>query len=250
MHKIFITLGLIFGILCLLHFSQGCSDQNPVKISNKSVLDSNPAVLDVQRCADYHNTEVERLKILDKETGCLSENLFGDFQAILEEMATRDPAMAAGRDQMDRSREILATMVRIQNTGHQPLEILDILRLCIEEFEQGTETHPSVMKNLEEALDLLISDESHLLNDKLIQLKSLTDELGSAEEIGVVGVFLGSHERSLNKRYEDPNRPWWWRWVVISDVMGAYAGGPAVGAIYSAWTELFFVDMDPPDGHY
>ena len=249
MQKLFMTLALIFGLLGLMILTPGCADQNPTESSAKLLTVSSNQVPDVRRCADYHNSEVERLIRLDRRTGCLSRHLMGDFQSILQEMARRDPDMAADREQIQRARETLAVLLRIQGAGHQPREIIQVMKRCFADFVYRTNTHPVIIKSIEEALALLISQDTQQLNDQLVQLKSLTDDLGSPEEIGVVGVFLGSFERSLGKRYEDPNQPWWWRWVIIHDVIGSFYGGPGVGAIFSAWAELIFIDMFPHGYH-
>ncbi len=249
MQKLFITLALIFGLIGLMVLSPGCADQNPTKTSTKLLMESSNQAPDVSSYADYHNSEVERLIRLDRRTGSLSRHLISDFQAILEEMARRDPDMATDSEDIQRGRETLAVLLRIQSAGHQPQEIIRVLKRCFADFANRTDTHPAIIKGIEEALALLIAQNAQPLNNQLALLKSLTDEMGSPEEKGVVGVFLGSYERFLSKRYEDPNQPWWWPWVIIHDVIGSFIGGPGVGAIYSAWVELMYIDIFPHGYH-
>ncbi len=245
MQKLFITLALIFGLLGLLVLTPGCTDQTPTETSTKMLMESSKAALNVRRCADYHNSEVDRLLQLDRQTGCLSCNLMRDFQSTLLDMAQRDPEMAAGKEQIQRGREFLEVLLRIHSAGHQPVAIIRVMNRCFADFVHRADTHPIIIKEIEEALALLIAQDIQELHDKLVHLKTLADELGSPEEIGVVGVFLGSFERSLGKRYEDPNLPWWWRWVIINDVVGSFIGGPGIGAMYSSWAELIYIDMFP-----
>ncbi len=249
MHKIFIALGLILSLIGLMILTGGCTDQNPESTLIPTGIELSATKPDVSDCAAYHNLEVDRLLLLNKRNEFLGNNLKRDYQATLKEMALRDPLMATSAEQIEQSWKVLVTLLQIQQERHQPIEIIRIMKGAFDDFTNRSKTNSEVVGKLEEALTLLISQDQQLLGEKLNHLKILTDRIGTPEEIGVVGVFLGSLERSTNKQRSGTDYPWWWRWVVFNDVVGTFSGGPQVGAYFSAMAELIYQDLFPPGYH-
>jgi len=235
-------LSLLLIMISLTGLVPGCSKESSMEPQPEYYLAAKSTTLSVRQYADHHNREVNRLLELDRHSGCLKRHLVKEFPNLVQGMDRRNPDMAGGRDQFLRSRLLLPTLIRLHQRGHRPLEIFSLLQRCRNDFSRRQNVHPEILVGLDSAVQFLLARDTAQLSSSLYDLKQLTDRVGSAEEKCVVGVLVGSFERSQQNRTEE----WYWPWIIFYDFIGSLQGGGNISAIFSAWAELMLRDFPCP----
>ena len=140
------------------------------------------------------------------------------------------------------SQKILPKLINLNNRGHRPLEVFGLLQHCWNNYTRRNLVHPGIVSGLNAAVRYLLSRDTHGLSTHLRELQILTDNVGSAADKCIVGVFLGSFEHTMQTKREE----WYWPWIVVYDFIGSIIGGSNISAIFSGWAEIMFQDFPVP----
>lgn len=232
----------LFLFVWLVVFLAGCGKESSVEPEPPYYLAENSASIGTQDYAHAHNSEVQRLLLLDRDTGCLKRHFEAEFETLLQEINQRNPEMAGTRKQFLDSQEILPNLINLHNRGHRPLEIFGLLQHCWKNYTRQHAVHPEIQTGLNSAVRYLLARDTNHLSACLLELQILTDKVGNTEEKCMVGVFLGSFEYSMQTRRE----VWYWPWIVVYDYIGSIVGGANIAALFSGWAEIVFQDFPSP----
>jgi hypothetical protein len=241
MRKFSLLLILLLAVGGFTTLTPGCSRNSPSEPAKDLVQASGP--LNSRQYADYHNRQVDRLTSQDHRDGCLKRILGSGFEEILREMEKQNPHIAVSRWEIRKSRELLPTLEKLHNRGHQPGEIHSLLELCLREFGERPGAQHLITANLNLAVRLLIARDIKQLGQQLEKLATQVDRWGSPAEKCVVGVMLGSFERALDKLNQGVKFAQYWPCVVMYDMIGSLVGGAGVASIFSAWAETIFIGV-------
>ncbi len=245
MRKQWSTLALLFGTLCLLVLAAGCNEQSPTEAVNADLKLVDLSPITVRDYANYHNSEVEHLLRRSQQNGCLAKDTTEEFPLLMKHLIARSPDLGCSEDQLAKGQRVLSTLINLPANLLALQDIHNIALRCLSGFVLRAHCPPLLAVDLVQALALLHSDNPQKLQAKLIELQLWADENSNQEIKGVLGVFLGSLERSMGNKVSMGDEPWYWRIVIFEDVIGAFIGGPGMGALYSSYAEYMFSTLYP-----
>ncbi len=244
MQKPALIILLLILIGSLLSLAPGCS-QETTGITESAPKTEAPDP-DVREYADYHNSQVERLLRRNRDEGCLGDGLVLEFEALVREMGSRNPRMAVSPESIRQGKALLPSIYRIHRRGHRISEVKHLWENCLKDFCRNQDVHPEIIKNLRQSVDDLFSKSPDQMAKQLKQLEKMANEIGSQAEKCVVGVFLGSYERSWVHLGENTKFVNLQKIVVIWDMIGSFVGGAGIGAIFSSNAEIMVAGLFIP----